>query len=158
MEELWRSSRARALRHIRNTIMLKEVYHGPNVSTLTSNISIWRYHIGNKVLAGLPSIVSNSEKGILLFWCTAREVAITILTSALLGTMLCFLRKLFFIMKLKHLGTKTSFALKPSNPFYDYNQNLAEDREMKQEKSQLKEDFRMRSKKPAEWLRRWLKV
>ena len=47
-------------------------------------------------------------------------------------------------MKLKHLGTKISFALKPSNPFYDYSQNLAEVREMKQEKSQLKKDFRLR--------------
>ena len=53
---------------------------------------------------------NSGEIFLLLFW-TARENAVTILTLALLGTIVVFFIKTFFNIKLKQLGTKTRFAL-----------------------------------------------
>ena len=52
--------------------------------------------------------------------------------------MLRFFMKLFFIIKLKPVGTKTRFTSHPLEPIYDNNQYLAEFRKMKRDNSQRK--------------------
>ena len=54
--------------------------------------------------------------------------------------------KIFYVIKLKHLGTKTRFALEPLNPFYEYNNYPVEVRELGRKKFQLENDVSMEQK------------
>ena len=62
--------------------------------------------------------------------------------------MLRFFIKVFFKTKFKQLVIKTLFTPQPLNPFYEFNQNLAEVREMKKDNGQRKNNVHLESNNP----------
>ena len=80
-------------------------------------------------------MVSKGQEGNAIFWWIAREIAVTVLTITLIGTLVRISFKIFFIVRLKRLGTKTRFALQPLNPFYEYNKFLSDVKALKKQQA-----------------------
>ena len=132
MEDLWRSSRARALRNSRTTVTGREIYLGPRGEY--GNAEYFHLNLPSRQLGFSWSVLKcfeNAKRETLFVWWIAREIALSMLTLMLFGTLFRFLYKLFFMIQLKKLGTTTRFALRPFNPFYEYNKYLAEVKSLK---------------------------
>ena len=120
MEDLVRSNRARSIRHCRTTVTGREVYlglQGTYSHETLFHLNFPEHQIGFswRVLPWFQSV----KKETLFFWWIAREIAVVILTITLIGMLVRLGFKIFFIIRLKRLGTKTQFALQPLNPFYE---------------------------------------
>ena len=132
MEDLVRSNRARSFRHSRTTVTGREVYLGSkgtysHETLFDLNFPEHQIEFSWRVLPWFQSV----KKETLFFWWIAREIAVTILTITLIGMLVRLGFKIFFIIRLKRLGTKTRFALQPLNPFYEYNKFLIDVKELK---------------------------
>ena len=145
-EELWKSCWARIWRNNRTTIAGREVYRSPQGHY--SHEEKFHMNIPHRQPGSSRAVFKCFEtvkKDTLLLWWTAREIAITVLTLSLLGTMLRFFVILFFITRLKQLGIHTRFTLQLSNTFYVFSQYLAEVWEMMRENTQRKNDVSVES-------------
>ena len=134
MEDLVRSIRARSIRHSRTTVTGREVYLGSKGTfshETLFHLNFPEHQIGVSwtVLPWFQSV----KKETLFFWLIAREIAVTILTISLIGMLVRLGFKIFFIIRLKRLGTKTRFALQPLNPFDEYNKFLIDVKELKKQ-------------------------
>ena len=127
MEDLWRSSRARALKHSRTTVTGRDVYLGPRGEY--GHAEYFHLNLPSRQLGFSWSVLKcfeNVKRETLFVGWIAREIALSISTLVLFGTLFRFLYKLFFMIQLRKLGTTTRFASQPFNPFYEYNKYLAE--------------------------------
>ena len=127
MESLWRSIRARALKHSLTTVIGREVYLGPrgeygHAKYFHLNLPGRQLGFGWSVLKCFEGVKSET----LFVWGIVREISLSTLTLMLFDTLLRFLYTLFSMTQLKKLGTTTRFALQPFNPFYEYNKLFAE--------------------------------
>ena len=108
-DDLQRSSRARARRHSRTIIAWTVVYLGSQDQNFHEHY--FHFNIPYRQLGfswAASKVFETVEKDTLLLLWTAREIAITIVTQTLLGTMLRFFIKLFFIIKLEQQGSCTA--------------------------------------------------
>ena len=110
---------ARSIRHSRTTVTGREVYLGSKGTyshKTLFHLNFPEHQIGFswRVLPWFQSV----KKETLFFWWIAREIAVTILTITLIGMLVRLEFKIFFIIRLKRLSTKTRFVLQPLNPFF----------------------------------------
>ena len=96
MVDLWKTYRAKTLRHSITTISGKELYRGSLNIPHQLLSSIWTHF----------NCFETVKRNTLLLRWIAKEFALTSLTSTILGTLLRYLLKIFFI-KLNQLKTKT---------------------------------------------------
>ena len=125
LEDLMLSNQARALKHSRTTVVGREVYRGSAGNYLHENF--FHLNFPDRQLGfswGVVKCFQTVKQETLRGWWMAREIALTLLTLTLIGTLFRFVIKVFFVLRLKNLGTTARVAMQPLNPFYEYNQIL----------------------------------